>query len=120
MLREYTCIMCPQGCDIEVEIHEGTLVHIQGNQCPKGKAYVTQEVLSPMRNIASSVRVIGGKMPLASVRLSGMIPKDKIFAVMQEIRGVCVEAPVREGDVIIENVLGLGVNVMATRDVENN
>lgn len=118
MLREYTCIMCPQGCDIKVEIHEGEIVHIQGNTCPKGKDYVTQEVLCPMRNIASSVRVIGGEMPLASVRLNDMIPKDKIFAVMQEIRSVCMEAPVQEGDIAIENVLGLGVDVIVTRDVK--
>ena len=118
MLREYTCIMCPQGCDIGVEIDEGKISRIYGNKCPKGETYVTQEALCPMRNIASSVRIAGGELPLASVRLSGMIPKDRIFDVMQEIRSVCMDAPVREGDIALENVLGLGVNVIVTRDVE--
>ena len=71
-----------------------------------------------MRNIATSILVEGGEMPLASVRLSAPIPKAKIFDVMNEIRKVKRTAPVHEGDVVIENVLGLGSNVIVTRTVE--
>ena len=71
-----------------------------------------------MRNIATSILVEGGEMPLASVRLSAPIPKAKIFDVMNEIRKVKRTAPVHEGDVMIENVLGLGSNVIVTRTVE--
>ena len=118
MLREFTCIMCPQGCDITVELEDGAIASVTGNRCPKGAAYVTQEIENPMRNIASSVLVTGGELPLASVRLSGAIPKGRIFDVMAEIRGVTLRAPVHEGDVAIADVLGLGVDVIVTKDVE--
>ena len=79
---------------------------------------ISQELVNPMRNIATSILVEGGEMPLASVRLSAPIPKAKIFDVMNEIRKVKRTAPVHEGEVVIENVLGLGSNVIVTRTVE--
>lgn len=123
MLRTFTCIMCPQGCDITAELAENTerageILQISGNRCPKGKEYVTQEILSPMRNIATSVLVEGGELPLASVRLTRPIPKARIFDVMEEIRRVRVTAPVMEGDIVIHDCLGLGSDVMVTKTVE--
>ncbi|HIQ73439.1 MAG TPA: DUF1667 domain-containing protein [Candidatus Cottocaccamicrobium excrementipullorum] len=118
MLREFTCIMCPQGCDIQVEVKEGKVVSISGNKCPRGKEYVTQEVVNPMRNIATSVLVEGGELPLASVRLTRPIPKDRIFDVMNEIKKVSLPAPVKEGQIVIPNVLGLGSDVMITKTVD--
>lgn len=118
MLREFTCIMCPQGCDITVELEDGSVAGVSGNRCPKGEAYVRQEIENPMRSIATSVLVDGGELPLASVRLSGVIPKGRIFDVMAEIRGVELAAPVHEGDVAIHDVLGLGVDVIVTKDVD--
>ncbi|MDM8299865.1 DUF1667 domain-containing protein [Collinsella tanakaei] len=118
MLREFTCIMCPQGCDISVELDGTTITSITGNKCAKGEAYVTQEIENPMRNIATSVLIDGGELPLASVRLSNVIPKDRIFDVMAEIRRVELPAPVHEGDVVIHDVLGLGADVIITKDVD--
>lgn len=118
MLREFTCIMCPQGCDISVELDGTTITGITGNKCAKGEAYVTQEIENPMRNIATSVLIDGGELPLASVRLSNVIPKDRIFDVMAEIRRVELPAPVHEGDVVIHDVLGLGADVIITKDVD--
>lgn len=117
MLKTYTCIMCPRGCEITAE---GTTppFSIHGNQCRRGEAYVEQELINPMRNIASSVVVEGGELPLASVRLSAPIPKARIFDVMDIIRTVRCTAPVYEGDVVVKNVLGLGSDVIATRTVE--
>ena len=117
MLRTFTCIMCPQGCEISAE---GSPAHssITGNMCPKGAEYVRQELVNPMRNIATSILVEEGELPLASVRLTAPIPKEKIFAVMEEIRQVRRKAPVKEGEIVIENVLGLGSDVMVTKTVE--
>lgn len=117
MLRDFTCIMCPQGCEITVEMErEG--YKITGNRCPRGAEYVTQEIENPMRNIATSILVEGGDLPLASVRLTHPIPKGKIFAVMDEIKKVKAVAPVKEGTIVIRNVLGLGSDVMVTKTVE--
>lgn len=122
MLRTFTCIMCPQGCDITAELGENQgkqeILSVRGNKCPKGKAYVTQEIIAPMRNIATSVLVTGGELPLASVRLTKPIPKDRIFDVMAEIRKVHLTAPVEEGEVVISNVLGLESDVILTRSVD--
>ena len=71
-----------------------------------------------MRNIATSVLVTGGELPLASVRLTKPIPKDRIFDVMTEIRKVHLTAPVEEGEVVISNVLGLESDVILTRSVD--
>ena len=113
-IRKFTCIMCPQGCDIEATLRGSEILAITGNTCEKGRDYVTNELLHPMRNIASSVLVTGSDHPLVSVRLSGMIPKDRIFDVMAEIKSVRLAAPVTRGSIVIPNVLGLGVDVIAT------
>ena len=112
MVREFTCIMCPQGCEITVELEAPEPA--EGS----GKEYVTQEIVSPMRNIATSILVEGGELPLASVRLTAPIPKGRIFDVMAEIRKICMEAPVTEGQCVLENVLGLGSDVIVTKTVE--
>lgn len=117
MLRTFTCIMCPQGCEINAT-GDAAPYTVSGNKCPRGRAYVEQELVNPMRNIATSILVDGGELPLASVRLTAPIPKARIFDVMAEIRAVRRPAPVHEGDVVIENVLGLGSNVIVTKTVE--
>ena len=118
MKRTFTCIVCPNGCEIDAE-YEGTRVlHVAGNLCPKGKTYVTQELTDPRRTIASSVRVLGGELPLCSVRLTQPVPKARIFDVMREIDRVELKAPTRIGDVVIPNVLGLGSDVIATKNVD--
>ena len=117
MLRTFTCIMCPQGCEITAEGSEAPY-SITGNKCKRGHEYVEQELVNPMRNIATSILVEGGEMPLASVRVRAPIPKAKICDVMSESGRVKRTAPVHEGEVVIENVLGLGSNVIVTRTVE--
>ena len=117
MLREFTCIICPNGCEIEAEIDGGKLLSIEGATCPKGEAYVRQELTDPQRNIATSVLVKGGVLPLASVRLTNPIPKDRIFDAMAEIRKVTVEAPVTAGTVVIKGILGYDSDVIITKSV---
>lgn len=117
MLKEYTCIICPNGCAIEAEVSDGQVGAIAGALCPRGRDYVLQELTDPQRNIATSVRVTGGTLPLASVRLSGAIPKGKIFAVMDAVRPLRLCAPVTAGTVLLENVCGLGRDVIVTKNV---
>ena len=118
MKRTFTCIVCPNGCEIEAE-YEGTQVlSITGNLCPKGKTYVTQELSDPRRTIATSVRITGGTLPLVSVRLTNAIPKDRIFDVMSEINRQTLAAPVKIGDVVIKNILGLDSDVIVTKNIE--
>ena len=118
MKRTFTCIVCPNGCEIEAEYEGAKVLSVTGNLCPKGKEYVTQELVDPRRTIATSVRVTGGAQPLASVRLTRPVPKDRIFDVMAAIDGQVLSAPVHIGDTVLEDVLGLGSDVIATREVE--
>lgn len=118
MKRMMTCIICPNGCDLEVDVEDGKVSSITGNLCPRGKAYALQEIESPKRTIASSVRVNGGVLPLVSVRLNRAVDKDKIFEVMKEINKISLSAPVHVGDVVVENILNLGSDLIATKNVE--
>lgn len=116
--KTYTCIICPNGCDIEAEIKDGEILSITGHTCPKGEAYVHQELTAPTRTIATSVLVTGGELPLASVRLTKPIPKDMIFPVMDEIKKLTITAPVCEGTVVLEKVCGLDSDVIITKNVK--
>ena len=118
MLREFTCIICPNGCEITAGVEDNQIVSIEGALCPKGEAYVNQELTDPRRNIATSVLVKGGELPLASVRLTNPVPREKIFDVMGEIRKLSLDAPVQIGQILIHDVLGLGSDVIATRSIE--
>ena len=117
MVRQFTCIMCPMGCEVTAEAEEGKEIVTTGYTCPRGKEYVIQELTNPMRNIASSVLVNGGELPLASVRLDRPVPRDRIFDVMAEIKKQKLAAPVKAGQVVIENVLGLGSSVIVTKNI---
>ena len=118
MKRTFTCIVCPNGCEVEAEYEGTNVLSVTGNLCPKGKTYVTQELSDPRRTIATSVRVLGGTLPLASVRLTHAIPKDRIFDVMREINSQSLSAPVKIGDVVIKNILGLDSDVIVTKNIE--
>jgi len=115
--RSFTCIICPNGCEITAEYEGDTVYAVRGAACPKGDAYVRQELTDPRRNIATSVLVEGGELPLASVRLSRPIPKKDIFRVMEAINTVWLQAPTAIGQVVLHNVCGLGADVIVTKNV---
>ncbi len=116
--QEYTCIICPNGCEITAQLGaDGSMQACTGQLCPRGVDYVRQERTDPRRNIATSVRVLGGAAPITSVRLTDVIPKAEIFNVMAQINAQTIAAPTAIGDVVIANVLGLGVDVIVTKPV---
>lgn len=117
MIREFTCIVCPNGCEIRAEIQDGVLMSMTGHTCPKGESYVKQELTDPRRNIATSVLVKEGQLPLVSVRLTNPIPKDQIFAAMEVIRGLVLTAPVEAGTVVVKGILGYDSDVIVTKSV---
>ena len=118
MIRKMTCIICPNGCDLEAQITDGKCESVSGNLCPKGAQYAAQEVEEPKRTIASSVTVKNGVLPLVSVRLNRAVPKEKIFNVMEAVRRIVLDAPVYAGDIASENILGLGSDLIVTKNVE--
>jgi len=115
--KEMTCIVCPIGCHVEIWKEDGEYV-ITGNQCPRGKTYAIKELTNPTRMIPTTVVIEGAKLPRLPVITSEPVPKGDIFKVMEIVNKAKVEAPVNVGDVIVENVLGLGVNIIATRSMK--
>jgi len=116
-LDRLTCVLCPVGCELEVRKDEAGNLEVRGNQCEKGVPFAVEEVLRPMRNLATSVPVRGTAARMVSVRLSGRIPREMIFPILKEISRLRPEAPVRRGQVLIADILGTGVDVIATRTV---
>jgi CxxC motif-containing protein len=116
-IRDLICIGCPMGCPLQVTIDGGEVKQVTGNTCPKGDSYARKEVTSPMRKVTSTVFVTDGKEPLVSVKTATEISKDKIFPVMDALRGIFVKAPVKIGDVIVKNVADTGSDIVATGNV---
>jgi Uncharacterized protein with conserved CXXC pairs len=117
--RHFTCINCPMGCSLEVREENGEL-KVSGNTCKRGVDYAKSEVTDPKRTVTSSVFVKGGAHPTVSVKTSSDIPKRLIRDCIRELSGLKVEAPINIGDVIVKNILGTGVDIVATRNVLRN
>lgn len=121
--RELTCIGCPLGCALTVTLEENTssglpeVTTVTGNTCPKGDAYARKEVTNPTRIVTSTVRVSGGTAAMVNVKTVSDIPKDKIFDCIDAIRDIVVNAPVNIGDVVLQNVAGTSVDVVAAKQI---
>lgn len=115
--RSLTCIGCPLGCQITVELEGGTVLSVVGNTCPRGEAYARKEVTAPARIVTSTVRVRGGELAAVSVKTEKEIPKEKIFDCVRALRNVEVDAPVKVGQVLLTDAAGTGVNIVATKNV---
>lgn len=115
-VRELTCIRCPLGCQISVTLEAGEVGSVTGNSCPRGEAYARQEVTHPVRTVTTTVPVLGSATErMLSVKTAGDIPKDKVRACMAELARVTARAPVEIGDVVLADVCGTGVDVVATK-----
>lgn len=115
-MKELVCIVCPRGCTLQIE-QIGEEIAVTGNGCKRGVAFATSEMKNPMRTICSTVKTTDADVPVIPVRVSADIPKQKIFDVMAAINAVTVTKPLGRGDTVIQNVLGLGVDVIVTSDI---
>lgn len=116
MKKSLTCVSCPLGCQIEVEMENGEVISVTGNTCPRGAAYAKAEMTHPVRTLATTVKLSGGVHPVVPVKSAGPVPKDKMFDCMKIINATTVKAPVKIGDVVIENILDTGVNIVITNN----
>lgn len=115
-LTELTCINCPLGCLLTVSMEDGVVTSVTGNTCKRGEVYARKEVTNPTRIVTTSVPVDGSaKERMLSVKTAADVPKDKIFLVMEALADVRAQAPVEIGDVVLADVCGTGVDVVATK-----
>ena len=113
------CINCPLGCHLTVE-KNGEEIIVTGNSCPRGEAYAVSEMTDPKRILTTTLEIINGKnhkrLPVIS---SAPISKDKIMDVMKYLKDKKVNLPINMNDIVVENVLGLGVDMIASRTMED-
>lgn len=114
MIRNLTCIICPRGCSLVVEINADE-IKVTGQSCPKGEQYAVDECIKPVRTVTSIVRVSNREDTMVSCKTEAPVPKDKIFETMDIIRATTVEAPVFIGDVLCEDVFG--TRIIATKEI---
>lgn len=117
-IHEVICILCPMGCKIDVKVKDDKIVGVDGAGCKRGIEYAIQEIKAPMRDFFTTVRVRDGKIPMLSVRSTKPIPKDMLIPCAIELAKLVIPAPIKIGDVIIKNILNLGADIIATKDVE--
>lgn len=121
--KEIICIICPEGCHIGLAAgspDSGGHINpadIYGNKCKRGRTYALNELTDPVRVLTTTVRVEGGDMPLAPVKSEKPLPKGLLLDCMDIINGFTAKAPVKRGDVLIKDILGTGVDIVATGDV---
>ena len=114
MERNLTCIVCPIGCNIKVQIVDGKVLSVEGNTCPRGRAYAESEVVNPVRTVTTTVKSVEGK--IIPVKTLTPINKEKIFEAMKIINNAKPSLPICIGDVIIEDVFG--AKLVATKSVK--
>lgn len=117
--RDMICIVCPVGCHMKImeDKDSETGYRVTGAACKRGPIYGVKELSNPTRLVTSTVKINGGIIPRIPVRTDGEIPKGKIFEVMEIINKIELNAPVKMGDVLAANILGLDVNIISSRSV---
>ena len=113
MAVEMTCIICPRGCHLSIDEN----LNVTGNFCPRGAAYAKQEVLDPRRTLTTTVRCASKLLNVCPVKTSAPIPKDKVFAAMEEVNKVRLVPPVHIGDVVVANICDTGIDLVSTREI---
>ena len=114
-MAELICIVCPKGCHLKVD---ETTFAVSGNSCEKGAEYGKTELKNPTRTLTSTVRLENGALPRCPVRTSAPIPKGMMFDAMAVLEGITLTAPVKVGQVAVENLLGTGADLIVTRTID--
>ena len=114
--EEITCINCPMGCRMEVTLEDEAVVSVKGHTCKRGEVYAHQECTQPLRMITAVAPVNGSPIPV-SLKTRTPIPKSSIVDCMRAIDALDLNTPIHAGDVLIADVVGTGVDVIATKSV---
>ncbi|MFZ5351711.1 MAG: DUF1667 domain-containing protein [Bacillota bacterium] len=116
-MKSMTCIICPRGCSLQVKAVEDQY-EVTGHMCKRGKEFAVNEMTNPTRTVTSTVKTIFPDFPVLPVKTDGEVPLHMIFEVMKQLNGVLVNHLVQSGEIIIENVLGTGINIVSTADMK--
>lgn len=115
--KEFICIVCPKGCKINVLLDDSNIVSIEENNCKKGKEYAKNEALNPKRLVFTTVKLRNGEFDMLPVRSKKAVSKEIVKGVMRSLAFITRDAPVKIGDLIVENILNTGVDIIASRSI---
>jgi len=115
--RTMTCIQCPRSCRLTVGLTGGVVTSVEGNGCQLGPIWAKREVEDPVRTLTTSVRVMGGREELVSVRTQAAIPRRLLADALAAAKGLNLWAPVESGTIVVPDLAGTGVALVATRTV---
>lgn len=118
-----TCIICPMGCSMEVTVETDVNGHkkvtaVKDNGCKRGEQYASKELQNPTRTLTTTIKVEDGVLPVVPVKTAGEVPKASLLQCMEVVRRASCKAPVKRGDILLYDLLGTGINVIACADVE--
>lgn len=113
-MKELTCIICPRGCHLVIDDNNNAT----GNSCPRGAKYAIEEISDPKRTLTSTVRVDSKLLRVCPVKSATAIKKDLLLKAMEDVDRIHLKAPVKMGQVVLENLAGSGVALIATRDIK--
>lgn len=119
-IRELTCIGCPLGCSLEVDLMDMDNIKVNGAGCGRGESYGIKECTNPTRIVTTTVKIAGGSEIMLPVKTEKDIPKELIFECIKKLKNIEVTAPVKTGDIVVPNILNTGINIVATEDVNKN
>lgn len=119
MEKNLICIGCPLGCSMSIILEDKKVSKVTGNSCSKGEKYAKKEMIDPRRIVTATIRIINGEIPLLSVKTREDIPKNKIFDCINELNNTIVDAPIKVGDTILENICNTGIDIIATKTVHS-
>ena len=111
-MKKITCIVCPLGCEITARMDGDNIAELSGQGCKRGEAYARAELADPRRMLTTTMRVKGDG--LVAVKSAQALPKGALMACMEVIKKRIVTAPINIGDVLIEDICGTGVDIIAT------
>lgn len=123
-MLQFNCTTCPSECLLTVEIERdvnGNVAEVRrvtGNSCPRGDKFAHQELTCPMRVLTTTVAVSGGDEVLLPVRTAEAIPLELHAQAMALIRGLAVNAPIHMGDVVLEDLLGTNIDLVASMNID--
>ncbi len=120
MPEEVTCIMCPLGCSVEVQIDGQEVSVTKGCRCKEGMKFVKMEAIFQGRILTTTMKTDIPEIPLLPVRSNKEIPKDKLMDCMDEISRQKVSGALNVGQPVIKNILGLKVDIVACRTIPSS
>ncbi|AQM60364.1 DUF1667 domain-containing protein [Clostridium baratii] len=111
------CLACDRSCNLNISLDKNNITSVAGNACRKGISYAKKEYIVPSMTVTTVITVLNGSSKIVPVKSEIVVPKSLIFKILSELRDLKVSAPIKSGDIVKENILNTGVNIIATNNV---